>query len=72
MTLLRPAPEGQPTSSIQRMRDHSAEEITEWEGVLAQAKRTQAVAERAIAREQSNVKLYEYQLSLREAEGRVD
>ena len=72
MSELKPAPEGQPTSSIQRFLDHTVGEIQDWQGIAARAKRTLAQAERAIEREKSNVKLLEYQLSLREAEGRND
>lgn len=69
---LKPAPEGQPTSSIQRFLDHAVKSLQEWEGDVARHKRQLAVAERNVELQKDNIKLYEYQLSLREAEGRVD
>lgn len=72
MTKLKPAPEGQPTSSVIRFLEHARNDLADWEQELALLKRQTATTERVIAREKENVKLYEYQLALRLEQGRND
>lgn len=72
MSVLKPAPEGQPTSSVKRFLDHAKELQSEWEGEVARLKRSLAVAERAVQREAENVVRYDYQLHLRRKQGRDD
>ena len=72
MTEFKPAPEGQPTSSVMRFLEHSKGSLAEWEYEVASLKRKLAVAENAVERAKENVKRYEYQVALRVAQGRVE
>ena len=72
MTELKPAPEGQPTSSIMRFLEHSKHDLTEWEVHAAELKRKLYIAENRVKREKERVKLYGYQLGLRLEQGRKD
>lgn len=70
--ILKPAPEGQPTSSVMRMLEHSKQDLADWEQELAYLKRNLAIAESRVERTKETVKLYEYQMGLRLEQGRKD
>lgn len=72
MTVLKPAPEGQPTHSIKRFLDHAKDQLEDWEYERSTLLRQLARAERRVESEKSNVELYEYQLQLRREQGRFD
>lgn len=72
MSVLKPAPEGQPTSSVMRFLVAAKGGLAEWEYEVAALKRKLATAENAVERNKGYVKLYEYQLALRLEQGRRD
>jgi hypothetical protein len=69
---MKPAPEGQPTSSVKRFLDHAKGDLAEWQFEVAYAKRRLALAERSVERVTGEVELYTYQLGLRLEQGRDD
>lgn len=69
---LKPAPEGQPTSSVMRFLEHSRNDLTEWEHEVAALRRKLRVAENRVACDKEYVKLYGHQVGLRLEQGRKD
>lgn len=55
-----------------RFLEHARNDLAEWEQELSLLNRQLATAERVVAHEKENVKLYEYQVALRLEQGRKD